>query len=41
MAITPQLETSVSAAHDRYCLYLEEQKKNKVQKEIDSKEQER
>ena len=40
MPITPQLMKSVSAALDRYCLHLEEQEKDKLQKEIDSKKQE-
>ena len=31
---------SVSAVRDKYRLHLEEQKKDKVQKEIDSKKQE-
>ena len=31
------LMKSVSATHERYCLHLEEQKKDKVQNEIDSK----
>ena len=38
--MTPQLMKSVSAACDRYCIYLEEEKKDKVQKEINSKKQE-
>ena len=40
MPLTPQLIKSVSAAWVRYRLHLEEQKKDKVQKEIDSKMQE-
>ena len=40
MPITPQLMRSVSAVRDKYRLHLEEQKKDKVQKEIDSKKQE-
>ena len=39
MLITPQLMKSVSTARYRYCLHIEEQKKDKVQKEIDSKKQ--
>ena len=39
MPITPRLMKSVSAACDRYCLHLQEQKKDKVQKEIDSRKQ--
>ena len=38
--MTPQLMKSVSAACDRYCIYLEEEKKDKVQKEMNSKKQE-
>ena len=40
MPITPQLMKSVNALCDRYHLCFEEQKKDKVQKEIDSKKQE-
>ena len=37
--MTPQLMKSDSAACDRYCIYLEEEKKDKVQKEMNSKKQ--
>ena len=40
MPITPQLMKFVSAARDRYRLHLEEQKKGKGQRAIDSKKQE-
>ena len=39
MPITPQLMKSVSAARDSYRLHLDEQKKDKEQKEINSKKQ--
>ena len=40
MPITPEVMKSVSAARDRYRPHLEEQKKGKVRKEIDSRKQE-
>ena len=37
MPITPQVMRPFGAACDRYRLHLEEEKKNKVQEDIDSK----
>lgn len=40
MPVAPELTKSFSAARDRYHLHLEEQNKDRVQKEIDSRKQE-
>ena len=40
MPVAPELTKPFSAARDRYRLHLEEQNKDRVQKEIDSRKQE-